>query len=481
MRLAPHALGPGSGNAARSPKIIECVQYEQRDLSSMGAPPAWSFDQVSDAHGKYFKIRFHKGAWVVEAQGICGYVPLLPDVALLIKPRFPTKGLTRLVAAAGYKPVAVPLLLRSYEPAMGVVPWVVEGLVDGLLSSIETVAHNGFLRVYVRREGEGSKPRGRIDISGTVLRFAPRGIYHQAVYSWHEKTVDNPANQHLKLALRVALGECTTMPVKKFQEKDMAERVSRIRRCLYMFRDVRDVGPRETITDPWVTGRIPPPLPRLYYRDALMAANALLDRVSLDPDSGASNAPNAMLSSSLTVDVEELFEAFVRQALAARFAGSPVSILDGNVEPHKVPMYARTSESSDLTIPSDAHHVTQASPHMTPDIIVQPNGGSHPIVMDVKCDMVEVGGDAKRKDVEQTLAYAVRYGAEWAITIHPMSRKHQERTITQRFFVSGHVGPIKVGYYLVDLAADDIDAELDRMATTLRALIPTAGAASPHP
>ncbi len=68
------------------------------------------------------------------------------------------------------------------------------------------------------------------------------------------------------------------------------------------------------------------------------------------------------------------------------------------------------------------------------------------------------------------MTYGVRYRSPVVLTIHP-----QRHNADGGLVVSGTIGNVLVAQYRVDLAADDLDAEMLAMAQSLEALIAATG------
>lgn len=407
---------------------------------------------------KYVSADFKDNELRLLAKGFAGLIPLTDRLTIQVRPRFPLRNLTHMVSVCGYVPTALPAL-REYNSTDQWDDWLLDVMSDALLAAFGVITLNGLLRTYDRRTETGSYPHGRINITASMLRYASRGINHKAEYSWFERTIDNAPNRCLKSAVAFLHGRY----VHAEREAGVRERVAGLGEAMRVLDHVTLEEPRPfSLDDPQVRGTMPLPESRAYYRPALELAVAILTRrgVSLDAMTGTVSLP------TLLVKTEDLFEEFVRISLAEAMADHPnLSVLDGNKDPGRTVLYEELTDAERAAFPSHELPSAKAStPDANPDVVFRLDDGSHPVIAEVK--YTEVKDYADRAEVEQVVVYAVRYRSPVALTIHP-----RRGGAKKGLHIVGRIGSIVVGQYRVDLGAEDMEAEMEEMATQISDLI----------
>lgn len=401
--------------------------------------------------GKYIRAEFIKGELQLSTKGITGLIPLTDRIAVQVRPRFPLRNLTYMVSMCGYTPTVLSAL-REYTSTDQFDDWMLDVMADALLAAFETITLNGLLRTYHRRTEVSSYPHGRIDTTATMLQITSRGVNHLAQYSWFEHTIDNPPNRCLKSAM--------TMLHRRYLRHDRHRgsraRIAKLGEALRVL-DRVTLEPRPfSLDDQQVRGTLPLPESRSYYRPALELAIAILTErgISLDASTGAISLQ------SLLVKTEDLFEEFVRLSLQRSLAEHPgMAVLDGNKAPGKLPLYEDLSPAERALLPEHAIPQGGNPPEANPDIVFRLKDGSHPVVVDVK--YTKVHSYTPRSEMEQVLLYGLRYRSPVALTIHPLHGG------TPGLHIAGRIGSVIVAQYRVDLAAPELDTEMDKLATRL--------------
>jgi 5-methylcytosine-specific restriction enzyme subunit McrC len=437
--------------------IVRCTEYGEIDVA---------FDRLVGANGglriaedvldQYVTADFKGGRVRLRAKGVSGIFALTDDITVQVHPRFPLNSLTHMVSVCGYVPTAL-AALREYRVTDHWQDWMLDVVTDALLIAVETIEEQGLFRTYRRRTDSSSYPHGRIEITATMNRFASRGINHKAVYSWFERTVDNPVNQCLKAAAKFLHHGHRTRQLSA----DVRTRIARLGNILRLFEEVSEDRHHKCLDDPIVQGAAALPEARLYYRPALDLAAAVLRGHGLDLDSST----GAVSAGSLLVKTEDLFESFVRLSLQRAFMDHPgLSVLDGNTLPGRRPLYDQLSSEESESLPEHAALTTGNMPTATPDILVTRPDGSVPLVADVK--YTKVTRYAERDELEQVMLYGVKYASHVALTIHP-----RRKSAAGGLVIAGRIGDVLVAQYRVDLAASDLDSEMAAMADSLANLV----------
>lgn len=343
---------------------------------------------------------------------------------------------------------------------------------DALLDHLDTIIDAGLLRTYERREGEGHFPHGRIDFTRTVQRFAARGVDNKAGYSWFERSVDTPANRCLKAAMEV-IYEHLSRTRSKPRKGDRAK-LARLAGQFHALDEVDDDLDYRFLDDPEVADLLPLPDSRAYYRPALDLAVLILQDKGIALELGGTDVQ----LSSLLIDTNKLFENFVRVSLAkyAKEHNWPVDVLDGNAE-GKLDLYT-VPEPAPSPFGAPLKALAAEDPGKAqPDIVLRALDGTFPLVAEVK--NTAHGKDAQsadvlpeRGEVEQAVTYALRYGRDFTLLVHPWIKG------TKGLVYVGRVRSIDVYDYRLDLSSNEhTDAALADMAATVAGL---AGIAQPQ-
>lgn len=410
---------------------------------------------------RYVRADFKDSEVRLFALGVTGLFPLTDAITVQVRPRFPLHNLTHMVSTCGYVPTALSAL-REYRPTGTSDDWLLEVMADSLLAGLDAIAANGLLRAYRRRAEVSAYPHGRIDVTNTVLRQAARGVRHRADYSWFERTVDNPPNRCLKSAVTHLYRRYVDAP----RRSGTQARIERLGDALHLLRNVTTETRPTTLSDAEVRGSRLLPGARAYYRPVLDLAVAILTGrgISLDAPGSSVSLP------SLLVKTDDLFEDYVRLSLQRAFnLDDVVRVLDGNVDPGKVPLYEEQPKPTHHRLPPHVS-LSGGTENAEPDLVFRAADGSHPLVADVKYTNVKRHAD--RSEVEQVVLYGVRYRSPVVMTIHP-----RRADSTKGLHLSGHIGSLIIMQYRVDLGAEDLEGEMRDLAQSIRVLISALAAA----
>ena len=394
--------------------VVDCVEYEHVKVDA----DLWLTDQHrirfnSDVEGRdILRAGFKNGVLTLQATSYVGVIPLNDNVVLRVKPRVPLASLTRMVVDTGHD--LLPLsVFRGYSGRGNADDWAMDIYTEELLKQLDGLLDAGLWRSYVRREAEGHFPAGRIDFARSVQRFAARGIDNKVAYSWHERTVDTPANRCIKAALEHVhdyLARERPQP-----RRGTRQQLSRLAGHLHAFADASIDADLRFMEDPEVLGLVPLPDHRSYYRPTLDLCLIILREVGIALELGGSDVE----LSSLLIDTNKLFEKFVRVSLA-RLARA----LDGTF-----PLVAEVKNT--------VHGKAAKADDVLPD----------------------------RGEIEQAVTYALRYGLDFALLIHPWIKG------SKGLVYVGRVQSIDVYDYRLDLSmVDGTDAALSDMASSIAAL-----------
>lgn len=441
--------------------VKECREYEYVEID----PSLWlgeSHQAIlnSEIDGKdVLRASFSKGTLRLQATSYVGVIPINDRVILRVKPRVPLGDLTRMVIETGHGVLALSAL-RSYAGRGNTNDWVMDLYVVALLDHVDRLLDQGLLREYERFEDEGHFPHGRLEIGATIQRFAARGIPNKATFSWHARIVDTPANRCIKAAMEVVhahLAKTKTQP-----RKGDRGNLARLAGQFHAFEEVMQDPDFRFLDDPQVLGLTPLPDPRAYYRPVLDLSVLILRGVGIAFDLSGDDVQLG----SMLINTNDLFEKFVRVSLTkhAVKSGWPVDVLDGNTE-GKVDLYDVPSE---LPAPFGESLPAAASRDpgkAQPDVVLRSPDGVVPLIAEIKNTVTSDGALPDRSHVEQAVTYALRYGLDRTLLIHPWSSGKKGLVYV------GRVRSIDVFDYRLDLSSKDgTDAALDDMAATVAVL-----------
>lgn len=450
-------------SAAHDVVVVECAEYDNVDIDLslwLDASHETIFNSEIDGRD-VLRANFRKGVLKLQATSYVGVIPINERVVVRVRPRVPIANLTRMVIETGHD--VLPLsAFRDYSGRGTAEDWAMDLYADALLDYVDGLLDAGLYRTYERREDAGHFPHGRIDSGRTIQRFAARAVPNKAAYSWFERTVDTPANRCIKAAMEIIhahLSKAKAQPRRGDRTK-----LARLAGQLHAFEEVTDDAVDGFLDDPQVLGLVPLPDPRAYYRPILDLAVLILNGVGIALELGGADVQ----MSSLLIDTNKLFENFVRVSLSKHAArnGWPVDVLDGNTE-GRVDLYDVPDplpEAARGLIPALA---AADAGKAQPDVVLRTPDGRVPLIAEVKNTVHGRKADTadvlpERGEVEQAVTYAVRYGLDFTLLVHPWVRG------TKGLVYVGRVRTVDVYDYRLDLSSNDsTDAALADMAMTV--------------
>lgn len=435
--------------------VKECREYEYVEID----PSLWLGETHqailnSEIDGKdVLRANFNGGRLRLQATSFVGVIPINDKVILRVKPRVPLGDLTRMVIETGHGVLALSAL-RDYSGRGTADDWIMDRYASALLDYVDDVLDQGLLRTYQRFEDDGHFPHGRLEIGATVQRFAARGIPNKAAFSWYERSVDNPANRCIKAAIEAVhehLSKAKAQP-RKGDRSNLGRLAGQFR----AFEEVVDDPDYRFLDDPQVLGLTPLPDPRAYYRPALDLSVLILRGVGIDLDLGGDDVQLR----SLLINTNELFEKFVRVSLTkhAKRHSWPVDVLDGNTE-GKVDLYDVPEELPAPFGKPLAAAARRDAGKAQPDVVLRGPDGEVPLIAEVKNTVTSDGALPERSHVEQAVTYALRYGLDFTLLLHPWSSGQKG------IVYIGRVRTIDVYDYRLDLSTEaGTDAAIADMA-----------------
>lgn len=420
------------------------AEYEQVPVSFDDLFVSGELDLYPEVVGKkYFSFYLKRDSLIFQAGGYVGLIPINDRVILDVRPRVPVRNLERLLQITNEVPVTLDYL-REYPTLAAPAPSLLDILARELLAGLSQIEANGLHKEYLRRVDHTSFPRGRI-LMGPTMRHHALGQHHVVTSSWFEHSADTALNRCLKYAIWLLAQRYRALTLRKGQRRIVASLNNRWN----LFDRVSLDHSRSFMQDPAVIDPNRIPALRLYYAPLIRLAVSIIENRGISFEKRGSG----LMLPSMIFDFDVVFETYVRLILKDRLEKllPDLRVLDGNKG-------APVGGQKPLFDASPRNELAK------PDIVVKEiTSRDCAIVLDAKYKPVNY---PDRADIEQAIGYAFSYRCRKSVIVHP---KKEEGT-------SGlhHLGTMQ-GYqfyhYVIDLAADDPDAEEGRFADAMRALV----------
>jgi 5-methylcytosine-specific restriction enzyme subunit McrC len=393
----------------------------------------------------YIELAISPRATQVRARGHIGIIPINDHLTLEVVPRVSLGNLARMLELSSPDLVALAGAARSYDAEGELYPSLAALYARGLGTEIDRIIELGLLKEYQRVEEVSSFPHGRIEV-GRTMALAARGITHKAAVTWHQRSVDNPANRCLLYAVW-SLSQYVDRAgdaISKSQQRSIRRHLNW---AWHRLGGVElDVG-RSFLADGVVTGAQPLPTLRSYYRQALDLALTIIKRRGIRLEESGS----ALQLSSVVISMSDVFEDYLREVLvlASQSDRWALRVLDGNAQPPD-------GGASRLFAEPGAYVKA------TPDIVLQRADSTVPLVVEVKYKPAE--GLPKREDLNQAITYGFAYGASHVVLAQPRAEKGGRPPGMHSL---GEISGLQVSQYVSDLAGD-LAVEESAFAASMR-------------
>lgn len=250
----------------------------------------------------------------IMALGWIGYLPLTASITLNIVPKFPIENLWALLDVGGENYRNILPTIRSYQTSENAAP--IQMLARSFCHYLRQAVASGFERTYYPRQQSGYY-RSHVEFGGTINQFISRGNPVNTVSSVFEFGLDSAVNQVIKAA---CLSFIRVLPADNNWSND--------RRLLrFALETLQRVKAREpTKLDLDIAATVSQRL-RPQYGGMLSIYHLLLTGggISFTLEQGGKELP------SFLFNLDNIFERFVRQALASGFREHGIGVLDGNI------------------------------------------------------------------------------------------------------------------------------------------------------
>lgn len=255
--------------------------------------------------------------------GLIGYLPLTRDVALNLRPKFPTANLWHMLDVAEESFSTVLPTVRRYEadtqaPPHQLLARAFAYYVRGLLAS-------GFVRSYVQERRHGYF-QPKVSLGSTAARFWSRGDQINTVSDVFSFTSNVAANGLLKNACEHFLRVMPRNPQWQDDRRTLSAALDGLGRVT-----ARDMGPGDLAIADQLPSRL-----RADYRGALTSYAILrgLAKLGFEYVAEGSELPSFLFC------LDDIFEAYVRNSMRLGLREASLSVADGNKGRHQRPLFS---------------------------------------------------------------------------------------------------------------------------------------------
>ena len=279
------------------------------------------FPEVRDLTA--FEIKDTADGVNLRVLGLIGYLPITQDVALNLRPKFPTENLWHMLDLADESFSTILPTVRRYEAASQSPPHQL--LARAFTHYVRNLLGTGFARSYVRERKEGYF-QPKVAFGATVSRYWARGDHISTVSDAFSFTSNVAANQILKTACTHFLKVMPHSPDWQDDRHTLSGAIAAFGR----------VAGREMMPgDLSIAERLPTRV-RGDYRGALTTYAILrgLAQLGFEYASEGSELP------SFLFNLDTIFEAYVRNSLRIGLAQAGISVVDGNKTRHQRPLFS---------------------------------------------------------------------------------------------------------------------------------------------
>jgi 5-methylcytosine-specific restriction enzyme subunit McrC len=365
------------------------IEYETRtfDSAAFVRDGRVDFNPQAQSIGKV-SLRWEKEHLQLQAGGMIGLIPLNATTVLEVRTRVPVGRLEEIIRRSDTAPF-VPLNYDRGFTAAELDALTIDDLMAARFSAIlDELTFEGLYKTYARKAFRGSSPAGRILPVPTYLSLRT-SLRPHAHFETFARSIDNHVN---RLILAAAQALRATLAS---QAGHGARRLARtLRAQMEMF---EGVGP---LAFQGIWQGEPLPFNRPVLQQAVELARLILMRRGVRFfGEGHVRLP------SFLINMEAVFENYVRRVFENSSALAHFAVLDGNRQP---PLGA-ASEIFEVPGPLGNHDTK-------PDIVFRIQE-SVVCVADVKYKPCRKQPD--RSSLEQVLVYALAYGASHAVLIFP--------------------------------------------------------------
>lgn len=294
----------------RDPRTFSREELFDQNGRSLILPEAWALKKIK-LSDKLDRVELRVG-------GLIGYLPLTPQIALNLVPKFPIANLWRMLEIADGDYDCIFPVLRSYQAADTTPPH--EMLVRAFCHYLRAVLTDGVARGYFLEAYRGFY-RPKVHFGRTLSGYLARGDALNVASDTFAFSANISPNALLKSA---CLAFLALMPHKP----DWAEDRSLIGEGLNALRGVEPV--RMRFGDQEKADESVPVWLREGYRGALTVYAMLLGYSRV----GFEHEAHGVQMASFLFSLDDIFESYVRNIFRRALAVDKIAVLDGNRTQH---------------------------------------------------------------------------------------------------------------------------------------------------
>ena len=407
----------------------------------------------------FFRLHLKDDRIVFQAAGFLGFIPLNDTLAIEVRSRVPIANLEGILLTV---PRYAPEVLEHHEGDFGFAesptPSLIDLLAIRLLRAIDAIRSEGLHYEYKNRADRGLMPRGRIMPFESVSWRAKTGNQFSVTYSAFERTQDTAPNQCLRTALR-NLRDTYRVMKGRSGARSIAGKLGRAE---VQFESAELDRTLRFLKHPSIVDPTRQPSTRKAYFPAIVVAKAIL----LNQGINIRTRGKDIILPCILINMEEVFEAYLRAILERGLSTNGLAVLDGNLrEPSGAarPLFDRPDTAVE-GIPA------------CPDIVIRSSSASPIADLVIDAKYKPPGTKPDREDIKQVLVYSLVYGCRRVALAYP--RRKPTEPIMHRI---GSVGGTELFELLVDLNTNDLPHEETKVLNAVRALVSGTKSATPPP
>jgi len=361
---------------------LEYIRIKEYENYSFGLDDNEEF-QMPINLGKYLRLVEQRSKRVtIQALSYIGYIPFYKNKVLVVEPKIAFKDFLRvlLVADENIHTIAEEIIYRIDTSKYNN---IFDFMVYCFLEKLMYLAKYGLIRLTCEKYINGPNIKGKILVKENITKNTIRSRNHFVYTRTFDITQNNSVNQVIKYTIwyLLSFNLASEAKDKLLLYYKMMDKISLVLNKNYL-KELDNLIKGKTIPDS-----------RSYYNDIISFCKFFLSDYTLN-FSGNSYLP----LKSFLVDMNKVFEKYIRNALSAKIflSNSDVLVVDGNYEPK--PLFSNLSYYS-----------------ITPDILLK-RQGQVISVMDTKYKP-----QVKNEDLFQIISYVVSYNVENGVLIYPKS------------------------------------------------------------
>ena len=309
-------------------------------------------------------------------------------------------------------------------------------LVRSFATSLNRLVLDGIFRTYVREVVEGH-PKPRINFMRSYQKFWCRLQPTKSVSERYDYSIDNTANQIIKLAAIKALALARESHHLKDCLKPLAEALRQLER-------VTTKSPQQ-LTAFLANAQNLVPTFRDDYQDTLRLAAEII----LSTDFLLDSRNTGMSLESFIISLDDVFERYLRKVLSniEMDNGNTLVTVDGNKKRHQRPLFF-----------DNMKYTTK------PDFIVK-SGERVVLIGDAKYKV-----KPKEEDRYQIIAHALSYGVNKAVLVYPRRGGEAPRGLVRLGSTGSIEKPIEIFEMYFDLEGE-LELEEQQLRLTIAGLV----------